>query len=215
MQALLGIFFFSLLTTGASLDCVVCRGQTFCTGKKEPCPSADDVCYITLAERPKDNTTVTKVVKGCLSPDLCKIWFEIDLGQDKHIRESTVCCSKENCSPDSPELPRMPPDVNGKFCPSCYSKNDVCPEEYVYCTGGNAFCIGFITVTDTNVVNSTMKGCISESGCQTLQSMNRSLSAFPNMRNVTCSQAKVSQASRAAPSLAYPLLVLLLMKLLL
>ncbi|XP_061452697.1 uncharacterized protein LOC133370417 isoform X2 [Rhineura floridana] len=132
---------------GGTLRCETCTGETACTGEERNCSEGQNACGSTLTEGPKGDTTFSSLVKGCLSSDLCKIPVEVRLGEDKYLRQTTICCWRDACASEPPDLPRTSQKINGKFCPACASSTDVCPEEYVYCTGDHAYCLGFVTVT--------------------------------------------------------------------
>ncbi|XP_062995740.1 phospholipase A2 inhibitor NAI-like [Elgaria multicarinata webbii] len=73
MQALLGLYLFSLLLTiGASLECETCiaEGKT-CTGQKVKCSAGLDTCATVLTEVTVGSVTTQAIGKGCYLKSEC------------------------------------------------------------------------------------------------------------------------------------------------
>ncbi|XP_053231532.1 ectonucleotide pyrophosphatase/phosphodiesterase family member 7 [Podarcis raffonei] len=199
---------------GASLECEYCRGTNNCTGLKRPCPSDQDACSISLLE--VSSSKDKKISKSCASSETCKLGLtEVTHGKGDFMRESITCCKEIDCTPATPTFPPQSTEPNGKSCPGCFSPTGKCTAEVVGCTGSDTYCVSFVTLTEENVINYNMKGCISESSCGLLKTHKEGvLGNDAPIKNVTCTQANDTSTS-LSPSSGFLLLALLLIKLLL
>ncbi|XP_061453724.1 phospholipase A2 inhibitor and Ly6/PLAUR domain-containing protein-like [Rhineura floridana] len=220
MQALFGLFLFSvLLTTGASLECDTCKGTNTCTGTREACTEGQDACAISFIKVSIDGTKFVR--KSCTSSEACKVGVaEVTYSQGKYSTESITCCKEDGCTPVDPKFPPRNTKPNGGSCPGCSSNSGNCTVEVVKCTGSDTYCISFVLVPGENVVDKIMKGCISEASCTHLKTYKGAVFGDAPLSNVECTLAeglspdKPSASPSPSPSFEFFLLVLL-MKLLL
>ncbi|XP_078236429.1 phospholipase A2 inhibitor gamma subunit B-like [Pogona vitticeps] len=207
--------FFTLLPTSVSLTCEICSGDTNCTGEKKACPEGQDACAINLMQGFRGTNKFWTVSKNCTSSFICHLEpVDVALGEGKSFKANISCCVENNCIPAFPKLPRSAKVHNGKICPTCFSATKDCSEKPVYCSGSDIYCLSFILVQDFvgHVIETTTKGCTSESSCLTLTKFNGTLFPGSTIKNLTCTPAKNSGLQKPSPSSPF-LLALLLMKL--
>ncbi|ETE61164.1 hypothetical protein L345_13084, partial [Ophiophagus hannah] len=165
--------------------------------------------------------------KGCYFSENCtSSSILVTFGQGEFLRKSILCCSGEDCRENS--LPRRCSDLinwtlffspgppinmtaNGKYCPACYSESEPCPGKTVKCTGSENYCLDLAEHKDPDIEKHiTLKGCTTESICNTLHS--GKLNLF-DMDTVNCRPA--NQVSQLTGCLLFTLVAHLLMKVLL
>ncbi|CAI5781142.1 A2 inhibitor and Ly6 PLAUR domain-containing protein-like [Podarcis lilfordi] len=226
MKFLLGLFLFSvLLTTGASIECEICKGVNNCTSKREICPEEFYACSSSLLENSKVKDVY--MAKGCANPEICLFGvIAMTDGNGSHIRQVATCCEEYACNPAAPILPERNTRANGKICPGCSSNKDDCSAAVTECIGSETYCVSYVTLSEKNVVIGSRKGCTRERTCTHLKTFDGGIFHDVNhVKNVQCTPAMAATTSSSpspSPSpLSLPLpfrfllLALLLMKLLL
>ncbi|XP_062996158.1 phospholipase A2 inhibitor and Ly6/PLAUR domain-containing protein-like [Elgaria multicarinata webbii] len=171
MTGLLSLFLIAeLLTTGTSLECETCFATNrSCEGLMETCEDNQDTCAISLTETAKGGKTEPTVAKGCYSSNMCEAGLiSVTFGKGEFIRQSVICCQRDNCTSASPRLPLLNTTANGKRCPSCYSRSKACPRKMVNCTGAENYCMDVIGHRYSEKAIS-LKGCTTETMCIGLQ----------------------------------------------
>ncbi|XP_053254008.1 phospholipase A2 inhibitor gamma subunit B-like [Podarcis raffonei] len=221
MPAALGLFLFSvLLTPGDSLECETCTAAgASCKGSMTKCGADDDTCFVAFSESKIAGKSYERILKGCAPALVCSLGpFYVNLGQMFTSRGMTICCEGAECSSDSAQLPPMMKKVNGKTCPACYSLTPTCPAKVTKCTGIEDHCLD--ASIKTGGFGITMKGCTTKTYCDIIQLNALSRNFKSTLRAVTSAilDGKCEPASKAPPSLRFPLLALswlLLVKILL
>uniref|UniRef100_A0A2D4HPZ3 UPAR/Ly6 domain-containing protein n=1 Tax=Micrurus lemniscatus lemniscatus TaxID=129467 RepID=A0A2D4HPZ3_MICLE len=156
------------------------------------------------------NTSTTE--KDCYFSENCtSASVLVTFGQGEFLRKSTLCCSGEDCREDSLPWPPINMTANGKYCPACYSESEPCPVKTVKCTGSENYCLDLAGHKYPDIEKHiTLKGCTTESICNTLYSGKANLF---DTDTINCWPA--NQVSQLTGCLLFTLVAHLLMKVLL
>ncbi|XP_067413432.1 phospholipase A2 inhibitor and Ly6/PLAUR domain-containing protein-like [Emydura macquarii macquarii] len=185
----------ALLGLGACLQCEVCIGVDKCMGNMETCPSGKDSCGISVLEGVIVGMNIQGVIKSCVASSECRASPDVmRFGNGITIRKSTTCCVGDACSTASATMPPANRTPNGLRCPVCSSVFNIpCSKETLDCTGDETQCITLVghTILDTVPLQTTLKGCATESVCTHLQVDSKNFGEIAaQITKATCTPAR-------------------------
>ncbi|KAM4015673.1 phospholipase A2 inhibitor and Ly6/PLAUR domain-containing protein-like [Anomaloglossus baeobatrachus] len=165
------ISIFSLLSafaaTSFALSCTQCiSGSPPCTGDSRTCPSGD-MCGSEYVALSTGGDTKTTFDRRCTSSHFCNLKGSRTVKQEQY-RVATSCCSTDNCTPTTPELPEQNSTPNGLVCTTCVSDNSAyCnSSDTIQCTGKENRCFLLITnITGKYPSLLAVRGCATKSFC--------------------------------------------------
>ncbi|XP_065427491.1 phospholipase A2 inhibitor and Ly6/PLAUR domain-containing protein-like [Chrysemys picta bellii] len=186
----------ALMGLGACLQCEVCSefGRN-CKGSMETCSAGEDFCGILVLETRIAGFDIQKVTKSCMASSECRASpVAVRFGEQMAVRKSITCCVGDACNTASVTMPPANTTPNGRRCPTCYSLfNFPCGKETLACTGSETHCIalaGGITMgAGSPPVQTTMKGCATESACHLLKGNSGPFGDNMKITTATCSPA--------------------------
>ncbi|XP_067329514.1 phospholipase A2 inhibitor and Ly6/PLAUR domain-containing protein-like [Anolis sagrei] len=211
------LLFFTIITTGASLQCETCTGPgKNCTGAMEGCKASEETCVISYTVNILDGETAEEITKGCGNVYRCSFPpIHFNMGRNQYFRTHWTCCKGEECKTASVSLPPVETRSNGKKCPGCHSWSDSCKAKMVDCTGGDLKCFemaSHVELANGSHIDRTMMGCTNKFVCETIEKERaRFWFGSDNIQKARCETMR-SQGCRPTSFLLPPFSALLLMK---
>ncbi|XP_078511666.1 phospholipase A2 inhibitor and Ly6/PLAUR domain-containing protein-like [Lissotriton helveticus] len=185
----------ALLAEGHALSCQECSSNnaSTCTGTSQTCTSLANTCISVITELSAGSIKFTTFARSCgLSRSCNKILSMSNLYLT--LRTSTACCTMDNCTPETPQLPSPNSTQNGVICQYCIDESSTycTSSETMMCTGAETKCISFSfsTTSGSQTTNAAVRGCATPSFCDIA---NTSVSAQQRKKTnyLTCTDSSI------------------------
>ncbi|XP_075047602.1 ly6/PLAUR domain-containing protein 8-like [Mixophyes fleayi] len=168
----ISLFILLVLLGSAFTDkCKSCESLTSTDCEETEIECSDAKCLTFSQYYYNDGDVFHSIKKGCANTAPCGVFASMTQ-ENVQIRVYTSCCNGELCNNDKFYLPPDDTTLNGKTCPSCYSKGtvDECvSDKSMKCLGTEVQCLdyrGTVQNPDQTVANYSVKTCINPNACK-------------------------------------------------
>ncbi|KAM9722863.1 uncharacterized protein ACNS7B_018451 [Menidia menidia] len=189
LTLILGILL-QLFSSGETLQCFECL--TLPCSTTVTCPVQNAQCASVRMRTYASGTTPEDIeFKSCALPQECGV-TSLNHGVSRVVAAAR-CCSTDRCNNHSaPAIPSPAP--NGKRCYTCVGTTCT---QFLNCVGNEDHCVE-VTVTDGGM-ESTLKGCASESFCSALPTAQRAFLPGPTSRaGISCCQGELCNSASSS-----------------